>query len=123
MASGLTERWRVVTDIEVITGVEIRADLCDTKIEILGYYIDPTNEDLLALLEQAREYRRLRNDEMLGLLNDTIGLELSRETITSDGDALGRPHMVTALVENDVVPSVQAAFDKYLADDALWFVP
>lgn len=60
---------------------------------------------------------------MLAALNAATGLDVSRETITSDGESLGRPHMAEILMDNDIVPSIQAAFDEYLADGTDCFVP
>lgn len=123
IASMLTARREQLNDIEIITGVEVRADILETKIEILGYYIDPTDRELQKLLQRARAYRKRRNDEMLQALRAETGIELSKETITSDGKSLGRPHMAAALVDHDIVSSVQAAFDEFLADDASCFIP
>lgn len=123
VASELTARREIFGELEFITGVELRADIFDTKIEILGYYVDPADENLQSLLQQAREFRRVRNDAMLQELNTATELDLSRDTITSDTGSLGRPQMAAALVDEGTVPSIQAAFDEYLADGAACFVP
>jgi predicted metal-dependent phosphoesterase TrpH len=123
IAPELTSRQQTIERIEVITGVEVRADLMDTKIEILGYYVDPMDDDLLELLERVQKFRRDRNDKMMAKLTDVTGLGVSRNTVPSTEGAIGRPHIAKYLAENDVVPSIQAAFDEYLADDAKCFVP
>lgn len=119
----LTSRRRVVDGLELITGVEVRADILDTKVEILGYYVDPTDHGLQSMLERARQYRRERNEEMMNRLSSATRLNVTKEAVPSGEGSVGRPHLAQLLVENDVVPTIQAAFDRYLADDAECFVP
>lgn len=105
-------------DVEVITGVEIRADLLDTKIEILGYFIDPENEELSYVLETARDFRETRNRELISNLNDATGLSLSYRKLKEEvGGELGRPHLADRLVSEGLADSIGHAFDEYLGSD------
>lgn len=82
-------------DLEVVTGVEIRADLLDTKIELLGYFVDPSDQTLNSVLERARTYRRDRNRKLVHQLNNTTGLNLDYEELTTEvRGEIGRPHLV-----------------------------
>jgi ClpP class serine protease len=54
IADALTRRTTIRDGLEVIAGVEVRADCLDTKVEILGYFVDPTDETLGRTLERAR---------------------------------------------------------------------
>ncbi len=116
----------IATDgpVDVITGVEVRADLFDTKIEILGYFVDPTDEPLLKLLAKAREFRTQRNRELVERLATAADIDITYEIIAAEVEgALGRPHLAARLVEEGRVGSIQEAFDEYLARDGDVYVP
>lgn len=103
-------------DVEVVTGVEVRAGLFGTKIELLGYFVDPDSAPLTELLERVRGYRRERNREMVQNIADVAGVDTTYEELAAEVDgALGRPHMADLLVEEGVVDSVGEAFGSYLA--------
>lgn len=124
IAPTLEDRIHTRDGVDVITGVEVRADVGGTKVEILGYYVDPGDAELQGLLDRAREFRRERNRALVANLASATGLDLSYERLTSDVDGeLGRPHLASVLVAEGVVPDVQAAFDRYLAKDGECFVP
>lgn len=124
VADDLDTRSRTVGSMEVITGVEVRADVDSTKVELLGYYVDPTNQRLRDTLETVRGFRRDRNRSLVRRVNEETGLDLDYEALSEQAVGnLGRPHVANCLVEEGIVDSVQAAFDEYLADDAPCFVP
>jgi predicted metal-dependent phosphoesterase TrpH len=110
--------------LEVITGVEIRADVVGTKVELLGYYIDPIDDDLTNLLERVRSYRRDRNQEIVARLHEETALDRSYRDIRSEADGiLGRPHIADVLIEHEIVDSVGTAFQQYLGSTGSAFVP
>lgn len=110
--------------VEIITGVEVRADLLDTKIEILGYFVNPNSHPLQSMLDQVRTFRQRRNAELVSELSDSTGLNLSHDELTESVEGnLGRPHLAEILVENGIVDSVQEAFDQYLGEGGEAFVP
>ncbi len=124
ISTDLDGRFSVHSDIELVTGVEVRAGVKDTKVELLGYYVDPTDERLNAVLEQVREYRRDRNRRLVECLRDLAGLKRSYEDVRATADGiLGRPHIAGVLVDEGVVDSVGEAFDEYLGADGTAFVP
>lgn len=110
--------------VEIVAGVEVRADLFDTKIEILGYFIDPNNEVLCETLSTARRYRMQRNKEMVNRLSKSTTLDLSYKRLQAEVQGnLGRPHMAQKLVDTDIVESIGGAFDKFLGPDGKAYVP
>lgn len=113
-----------VGGIEVVTGVEIRADVFETKVELLGYFIDPTDATLESVLDRARTYRRERNRRLVSELNDVTDLGLSYEALQSDvRGGVGRPHLAEILLEEGYVDSIGKAFSEYLAEDGRCYVP
>jgi len=118
ISESLTEREETRRGIDLITGVEIRADLFETKVELLGYFVDPTNEMLTDVLSRARGFRRERNRKLVSNLADATGLNLSYAALAEEADgALGRPHLAELLVEEGLVDSIGEAFDEYLGTD------
>lgn len=111
-------------DLELITGVEVRADVRDTKVELLGYYVDPDDDRFADLLARVRDYRRDRNRRIVDRLHEVTSFDRSYEDVRATADGiLGRPHIADALVEAGIVDSVGAAFDRYLGADGEAFVP
>lgn len=111
-------------DLEVVTGVEIRADLLDTKIELLGYFVDPSDQTLNSVLERARTYRRDRNRKLVHQLNNTTGLNLDYEELTTEvRGEIGRPHLANILLKEGYVDTINEAFINYLAEEGRCFVP
>lgn len=124
IADSLAERTTTRDDLEVIAGVEVRADLFDTKVELLGYFVDPTDETLGRTLERAREFRVARNRELVENVAEETGLDVTYESLAAEVEGgLGRPHLAERLVENGVVDTIGAAFDEYLGDEGSCFVP
>jgi len=110
-------------EITLITGVEVRADLFDTKIEVLGYFVDPANEDLRSMLQRARKFRRQRNRDLVSNLGEVTELNPTYEELAGSVDGnLGRPHLAAYLKEEDVVDSIGEAFEKYLGEDGSAYV-
>lgn len=111
-------------EIELITGVEVRADVGNTKVELLGYYINPTNTDLIHLLEKVRSYRRDRNREIITQLREATNLNRSYDDIRTEVNGiLGRPHIADILIEEGIVDSISTAFETYLGSNGDTFVP
>jgi len=123
ISNQLSERTTTMAGVKVVTGVEVRADMCDTKIEILGYFVDPSDEELQSVLERVREFRHGRNRELVAALNDTAGLGWDYEELAAATDSLvGRPYFAEELVDAGIVGDIQSAFDEYLAAEAECFV-
>ena len=99
-----------------IPGVEISADVDRGTMHILGYFVDPGNEELENVLVQIRDGRRLRNEKILVRLNE-LGLDLNWDEVAAFAgeDVVGRPHFAQALEARGYVKSKTQAFDRYLA--------
>jgi predicted metal-dependent phosphoesterase TrpH len=113
--------------IKGIAGVELSAAYKGV-LHVLGYRFDPENEILRSALERNRQARDARNLLICEKLRD-LGLSISIEEVRAyagsegDGRAVGRPHMARVLWSKGYVPSVKAAFDKYLGRGGAAYVP
>ncbi|MDZ7687166.1 MAG: PHP domain-containing protein [Halobacteriales archaeon] len=120
----LEVRSRTIGGVELITGVEVKAEARGTKVEILGYYVEPSAEELNELLGRVRKYRKERNREMTDRFVTVTGIETSYEEMCERADgSLGRPHFARLLVEEGFVETVSEAFDEYLGEDGDVYVP
>lgn len=107
-----------------IPGMEV-----DTKCEgatshLLVYGIRNKNAPLLERLRAQREARRGRMEAIVEKLQ-RAGVNVTMTDVEAQAGAaqsLGRPHLARALVKLGVVPDVQTAFDRYIADDQDGFV-
>jgi len=110
--------------VEVITGVEVRASALETKVEILGYFVDLTDSMVREMLKKVRGFRRTRDERLVENAVRETGVDLTYDELRRSADGnLGRPHIAERLVETAVVGSVQEAFDAHLAADGDAFVP
>jgi len=116
--------------IHYISGVELNIAFSHPQyreskpvsLDMLGYQYDIHNPALTEKLQELRDYRRKRAEQIL----EKINLELAKNHIelftqkdleaieeTVDG-SFGRPHIANYMVEKGIVRDRQAAFDHYL---------
>ena len=93
-------------------------------VHVLGYGVDPRCPLISRLREQQRE-RRIRAESIIERLN-ALGIDLTfsqvQELAGKDG-SIGRPHIARALVSSGHCTEIQEAFDRFLADGEIAFVP
>jgi len=104
-----------------LTGVEISSAppngcFCSGSFHILGYGVDPDNQELLNVLARQKQARLDRNPKMLDRLSD-LGKKIALEDVEAEasGGQPGRPHIAVCMVKAGYVKSLEEAFDKYLA--------
>ena len=124
ISDGITERVATIGGVEVIAGVEIKADFDGVTGEILGYFVDPRHEGLHAFLSRMETARVDRMEEMIRRCRDElkipIGLEDVREIAKGN---VGRPHLARVLVNMGVVPDLSEAFNRLLKRGAPCYAP
>lgn len=113
-------------DIEVISGVEFSTSRGDLKfdIHILGYYFDRNNADFNNRLKEIRDSRHLRNLQILEKLCE-IGFDLTHAEVAElafDG-VITRAHMAQAMVKKGYIKHPNKAFEKYIGNNCVAFVP
>lgn len=103
--------------VEVIPGVEISTDLEDKEIHLLGYFINPDNDELTKYLSFFREERFHRAKRIINKLRN-LGLKISIDDVLdrAKNSSIGRPHIANTLTEMGLVKSFNEAFEKYIGD-------
>jgi predicted metal-dependent phosphoesterase TrpH len=112
--------------MRVIPGIEITAVDDGRDVHMLGYFFDPANANLLALLERQRAVRIARVREIverLAALDIPIDIEpVLVAAAAKPGSSVGRPQVARELLRTGYVTSVQQAFDRWLATGRPAFV-
>lgn len=106
--------------IDFIPGIEISAKFPEPgTLHILGYGIDPANEQLAALTKELRGGRDDRNERIVRKLQ-ALGIDITLDEVLALAQGtVGRPHIAQVLVNKRVVSHVQEAFKKYLGQGGL----
>lgn len=120
----LTKRVQPIGGVDVITGVEIKADFDGVTGEILGYFVDPQHEGLRAFLEGMETARVERMVEMIARCRSElgIGLDLSDVREVAAGN-LGRPHLARVLVQKGEAEDFSDAFHRLLGRGRPCYAP
>lgn len=110
--------------LEIIPGVELSAEDEAGDVHTLGYFIDIHNTTFQDKLERFRAGRYYRGQEIVKKLA-ALGLPLdwARIEAIADGGSIGRPHIARAMLEAGHVKSIQDAFDKYIDNGGVAYVP
>lgn len=109
--------------IRLINGVELSAVEGQLETHILGLHLGDVAQiehDLAGL----REMRVTRAKRIVERLN-TLGVPVTFEAVLQQaaGGAVGRPHVAKALVRGGWVGDLREAFDRYLGNGRVAFVP
>lgn len=107
-----------------LNATEISASFEYRELHILAYGIDCSAPPLLALLQKLTEMREQRIQRIMERLK-TVGICLE-DALTGEEAGVpmtGRMHVAVRLQKMDVVPTVQAGFDRYLNRGRPAFVP
>ena len=109
--------------VEVIAGVEINTDVPGAEVHILGYFVDPSHEELNAELARIREGRVGRARKMAEVLTG-MGAPVRFERILeiAGEGSVGRPHVAQALLEAGHVATFGEAFEKYIGRNSPAYV-
>jgi len=113
-----------INGVEVVAGVELKADFDGVLGEILGLFVDPASPKLKRLLATWREARRERMAAMVRKCRERLNISIEPQALQRSGDgSVGRPHLARLLVERGVVSSEREAFDRYIGNDGPCYVP
>ncbi|MDQ3932861.1 MAG: PHP domain-containing protein [Actinomycetota bacterium] len=112
------------TDLEIVPGVELSAELNGASVHVLGYWFDPTRSALAAEMRRLRNERVRRGEQIVARFND-LGVPISIERVREiAGEApIGRPHIASAVVEVGAAHDVDEVFRRWLHDGGPAYVP
>jgi predicted metal-dependent phosphoesterase TrpH len=110
--------------IEFIPGAELTAEIGDTELHLLGYFLDLQNEQLLTETARFQIVRQNRIHEMVAAINK-LGVPLAVETVfaLANCKSPGRPHVARALVQAGFVANLDEAFERFLKKNRAAWVP
>ena len=122
---GLAAAFRSAADLSlrVIAGVELSAVDAGRDVHVLGYFMDPSDPDLVAHLADLRDARLRRAESIVGALVDA-GYDVTLEQVLalSDGGAVGRSHVARALVDSGHAEDISDAFRRFIGRGRPFYV-
>ncbi len=124
--SGLAEAKKAAKalGLDFISGVEISASVGEEEVHLLGYGFDPADERLSAHFTRLQEQRVERARHMVRKLQEAgVGITYDAVAEAAGGGAVGRPHVAAALIGAGVVADHHEAFQRFLSDGEIGFVP
>jgi predicted metal-dependent phosphoesterase TrpH len=108
-----------------VPGIEMTAVIDGRDVHILGYFLDPDDEELNAFLASQREERRRRVVE-IGERLARAGAPVDTDAILSaargTGRSVGRPLVAHALIAAGYARDIPDAFDRFLSEGRPGFV-
>ena len=110
--------------LEFVPGVEFSAEYDGASLHILGYWVDPDDPAIDAELLRLTATRFRRGEMIVDKLRE-LGFDVSLDRVLelAGGDAIARPHIAQAMVEAGIVADEKEAFDRYISDEGLAYVP
>ncbi len=117
--AGINEFMTQESNITRIPGIEISVEIDKGELHIVGLFIDISNKALKEMEEEVQYYRKKRNEKMLTALSKLVKKNVKIEDLLDNPSSqLGRPHVAKYLLKNNIVTSMQEAFELYLKDGA-----
>lgn len=110
--------------VEIVPGIEFSAEYDGASLHVLGYWVDPADEPLREELQRLTDTRFRRGEMMVEKLQ-AAGYEISFDDVRriAGDDLIARPHVAQAMVEAGIVATEKEAFDRYIADGGVAYVP
>lgn len=105
--------------MRLIPGIELSANSV-MAVHVLGYDFDYTNPELLGVLDGLLLKRQERAGQILDRLAK-YNINIDRSKLPTGN--VGRSHIARELRNQGYVSSIQEAFDKYLGEHKLAYVP
>ncbi|MFB6201096.1 MAG: PHP domain-containing protein [Halorhabdus sp.] len=95
--------------VRLISGIELRVETPEQRIDLLGYGVDPTPE-LTAEINRLQRDRIERARAIVSCVESDTGVNLD----ISVGPGTGRPHIARAIADSAAPYGYQAAFEELI---------
>ena len=110
--------------LRVIPGIELSCHALGKEIHMLGFFLNHKDEQFLKRLEDLRENRSGRNQRMLeAFQRDGFPITMEKLQHGNPDTVITRAHFARVLVEEGIVSSKNAAFDRYLGEGKKYYIP
>jgi predicted metal-dependent phosphoesterase TrpH len=112
------------TTLEIVPGIEFSAEYDGSSLHVLAYWIDPADTPLVDELRRLTDTRLRRGEQMVEKLRE-LGYDVSFERVRAlaGGGLIARPHVAAAMVEAGIVGTEKEAFDRFISDGGIAYVP
>jgi len=112
------------TGLLIVPGIEFSAEFDGASLHVLAYWVDPADPTLVEELRRLTDTRFRRGEPMVEKLQ-ALGYDISFERVhaIAGDDLIARPHIAQAMVEAGIVPTEKEAFDRFISDDGVAYVP
>jgi predicted metal-dependent phosphoesterase TrpH len=107
-----------------VPGIEFSAEYQGASLHILAYWSDPDDAAIRDELQRLTDTRFRRGEIMIEKLR-ALGYDISFERVRkiAGGETIARPHVAIAMVEAGIVGTEKEAFDRFISDDGIAYVP
>jgi len=112
------------TTLLIVPGIEFSAEYEGASLHVLAYWADPADPALVEELKRLTDTRFRRGELMIEKLQE-LGYDISFEQVRAiaGDDLIARPHVAQAMVQVGIVPTEKEAFDRFISDDGIAYVP
>lgn len=111
-------------NLKLIPGIELTCHAMGKEIHMLGFFLNHKDPQLLEQLELLRINRSNRNERMLAAFQkDGFPITMEKLQHGNPDTVITRAHFARVLVEEGIVSSKDAAFQKYLGDGKKYYIP
>ena len=118
------ERASAGSGLRIVPGIEFSAEYDGASLHVLAYWVDPANPALVEELRRLLDTRFRRGELMVEKLQE-LGYDVSFERVRAiaGDDLIARPHVAQAMVEAGIVSTEPEAFDRFISDGGIAYVP
>lgn len=100
--------------VEVISAVELNANVEKGKMHILGYYMDYKDAEFVKAMESLRKDREDRNNEFIDEFHkQNVNITLEQVKKYAIGSIIAKPHFARALYDNGYIKDIEEAYTNY----------
>jgi len=110
-------------NLEIIPGIELSTSSWGKEFHLLGYFCDPSAQQLKNILDTMASDRQKRMKKMIARL-ENLGLAIDIREVLSQtkGRAPGRPHLASVLHQKGYCRTPAEAFQRYIGNGCPAFV-